>query len=305
MKNSCIHIGLHHAGSTFIQGELLPKLKKITPITFHQNTFLNKEFLYLCQASEMYYNNEYEKKVKNLLKEKKNIFISSEGLSGTRYNVYTSCYTNKSIAERLKNIFIKPKILIGIRNQKSIIESFYKETVRYGYLSNYEFFFRENLRNNQFDIFKYSKLIKFYMDFFGNENVYVYLYENFFDINKTKNLLISMGIDPEGIEDVDFNRRLNSSYSPLSHNLSFLFNRFFGSKLSYGVSFGKDPRLFFYNFWRYKLSKVTDKISYSIGYKNIKLNFSNYAQILYDQFHEDNLELSKLLDINLQDKGYI
>ena len=305
MKNSYIHIGLHQAGSTFIQAELLPKLKKITPITFYENNFLNEEILYLCQCSDLYYDDTCEKKIQNLIKNKKNIFISSEAFSGIRYNVYTSGYTNVSVAKRLKNIFENPKILIGIRNQKSMIESLYKGLVHYGYLGDFENFFREHLRNCQFDIFKYHTLIKFYEDFFGKENVHVYLYENFFNKDNAKDVLMRMGIDTEGIENVNFNRRINSTFSPLALKFSFLINRIFGSKLSYGVSFGRDPRLRIYNLWRYTLSEYVNKFSYAIGYRKIKLGFKDYDEILYNQFHQDNLKLSKLLDINIHEHGYM
>lgn len=303
--NSYIHIGLHHTGSTFIQAELLPKLKKITPITFYDSNFLNDEVLYISQCSDLYYDNSCEKKVKDLLKDKKNIFISSEAFSGVRYGVYTSGYTNKFVAKRLKNIFKNPKILIGIRNQKSMIKCLYKGAVQMGYLGDFEHFFKENLKNCQLDIFKYYNFIKFYMDFFGKDNVFVYLHENFFNKDKTNELLVHMGIDPDGIEDVDFNRRFNSSYLPLTQKITFLINRFFGSKLSYGVSFGRDPRLRFYNLWRYTLSKYVDRFSNAVGYKDTELGFKGYDKILNDQFHQDNLELSKLLDSNLQDHGYI
>jgi hypothetical protein len=88
------------------------------------------------------------------------------------------------------------------------------------------------------------------MDIFGKDNVHAYLFEDFFDPDKTRNLLVEMGIDPLGIEDVDFSRRLNGSYPPLSFKLTFLINRLFGSKLTHGVTFGKDSRLRNYNLWR-------------------------------------------------------
>jgi hypothetical protein len=62
-----------------------------------------------------------KKKIKGALKGNTNIFISSEGLSGTGYNIYTAGYMSESIAQRLKRIFNNPKILICIRKQKSAI----------------------------------------------------------------------------------------------------------------------------------------------------------------------------------------
>lgn len=304
-SNKYIHIGIHKAGSTFIQAELLPKLKKITPITFYDSSFLSDEIIYISQCANLYYDKDCEKRIKDALKEKTNIFISSEALSGTGHNIYTAGYMIESIAQRLKKILDNPKILICIRKQKAVIESLYKDDVKYGFLGDFKNWFKNRAANCQFDYFKYHALVKLYIDIFGKDNVHAYLFEDLFDPDKTRNLLVDMGIDPLGIEDVDFSRRFNESYSPLSLKLTFLINRFFGSKLTHGVTFGKDPRLRVYNYWRYQLSKKVDNISYALGIKNAHLGFSGYQEELYKMFHENNLKVSKLIGINLQEYGYI
>ena len=114
-----------------------------------------------------------------------------------------------------------------------------------------------------------------------------------------------MGIEPDGIEDVDFRRRFNESYSPLSFKLTFIINRLFGSKLTHGVTFGKDSRLPTYNFWRYNLSKHVDKISYALNMKKVKLNFEGYDEMVYGLFHDGNRKLSKLTGIDVFKYKYV
>ena len=271
-----IHIGCHKAGSTFVQEELLQKLKNIKPITFfNKNEYLEKEFLYISQCADIYYENNVEQVISKYYKQFEDIFISAEGLSGNGYNVFTGGFLIESIAKRLHNIFPEGKIIIIIRNQKDAIESYFKDDVKYGYLGDFQSWFNWRLNTYQLNYFKYFQLIKTYQNIFGT--------------------------DTTGIDKVDFKKSYNKTYSPLSLKITPIINRFFGSKLTHGVTFGKDNRLKMYNLWRYRLSNYFNKIPI---YKN-QFIFDDYEKILNDNFHENNKKLSNIIDINLNEYGYI
>jgi len=310
MKNfmdnkTCIHVGCHKCGSTFLQVEVLPKLKNITAITFYEDDFLLDEMLYLCQCAELYYDQNIENKIRSSIEGFSRIFISSEAFSGTGYNVFTGGYLVKTIAKRLKRIFGTAKIFIVIREQKACIESYYRDDVKYGFLGDFEKWFEWRYENCQLNYFKYYPLVKCYADIFGISNVSVLLFEQLFETQMLIRKLCELNIDTEGIQNINFKRRFNESYSPLSFRMTFNINRFFGSKLSHGVTFGKDPRLYVYNLWRYNLSKRVDKVSYALGIKKIKFGFSGYEEQLHDMFHEGNRELSLLTGENLFKFGYV
>ncbi len=299
-----IHIGCHKAGSTFVQEELLQKLKNIKPITFfNKNEYLEKEFLYISQCADIYYENNVEQVISKYYQKFEDIFISAEGLSGNGYNVFTGGFLIESIAKRLHNIFPDGKILIIIRNQKDAIESYFKDDVKYGYLGDFQSWFNWRLNTCQLNYFKYFQLIKTYQNIFGKEKVKVMLFENLFDLDYLKNILDDFGVNTFGIDKVNFKRGLNKTYSPLSLKITPIINRIFGSKLTHGVTFGKDNRLKVYNLWRYQLSDYFNKIPI---YKNKnKFNFDNYEKLLNDNFHENNKKLSDLIDINLNKYDYI
>ena len=300
-----IHIGCHKTGSTFIQGELLQKLNNIKPVTyFNKKDYLENEFLYISQCADIYYDNKVENSISKYYSEFQNIFISTEGFSGTGYNVFTGGFLIESIAKRLSNIFPDAKILIVIRNQKEAIESYFKDDVKYGYLSNFEAWFNWRLNTHQLNYFKYFNLVKTYQKIFGRDNVKVLLFENLFDFEYLNKSLKEFGVNVSGIENVDFNKSFNKTYSPLTLKLTPIINRFFGSKLSHGVTFGDDPRLKVYNFWRNNISNQLDKISFKFGLKKNNFNFPGYENLIYDQFHSDNLRLSEIIDTDLSKYNY-
>lgn len=305
-NETIIHVGIHKAGSTFVQGELLPKLNNINPLTFYKkNDFLEKEFLYISQCAEIYYNNQIELGISESLKKFKNIFISSETLSGTGYNVFTGGFLINDIAERLHRIFPKGKIIIIIRNQKDAVESYYKDDIKLGFLGNYKSWLKYRSDNCQLNYFKYFNMINTYFKIFGKNNVNVILFEKLFNQDYLKNNLENFGINTSGIENVNFNKKYNNTYLPITLKITPLINRFFGSKLTHGVTHGSDPRLKIYNLWRNYLSEYFNKLSLLTGMKKTKFEFSGYDSFLYDQFHYDNEKLSELIDVNLDKQGYI
>ncbi len=300
-----IHIGCHKAGSTFIQGELLQKLNNIKPVTyFNKKDYLENEFLYISQCADIYYDNKVENSISKYYSEFQNIFISTEGFSGTGYNVFTGGFLIESIAKRLSNIFPDAKILIVIRNQKEAIESYFKDDVKYGYLSNFEAWFNWRLNTYQLNYFKYFNLVKTYQKIFGRDNVKVLLFENLFDFEYLNKSLKEFGVNVSGIENVNFNKSFNKTYAPLTLKFTSIINRFFGSKLSHGVTFGDDPRLKVYNFWRNNISNQLDKISFKFGLEKNNFNFPGYENLIYDQFHSDNLRLSEIIDTDLFKYNY-
>jgi hypothetical protein len=102
--------------------------------------------------------------------------ISHEALSGTPS---MGRYYGFEVADRLKSIFGEAKIIIGIREQKSIIRSLYDEYIIRGGTQNLEQFIGTKLDRPGYrplcriDNFEYNLLISKYIDLFGKSNVIV------------------------------------------------------------------------------------------------------------------------------------
>lgn len=295
-----INIGLHKCGSTFLQAEVLPKLKNIETFSFYNNDILLNEFNYISQCSEIHYKKDAEASISNYFNKKNTYFISSECLSGMGFNFFTNGALIRVIAKRIKSIFPNATIIIIIRNQKDALESLYKDDVKNGFLNDYKSWFMWKLNNCGLDYFKYSKTIQTYHEIFGEDKVQVLLYEKFFNFDYLNNNFKKLGIDCSGLEKIDFKIRYNQSYSLISLKMTQIINRFFGSKLTHGVTFGKDPKLKIYNYWRYNLSNFFNKINL----RN-KFSFDEYKTILKDQFSDDNKKLSKLIEEDLDQCNYL
>ena len=204
----------------------------------------------------------------------------------------------------MHRVFPNGKVIIIIRNQKDAVESYYKDDIKLGFLGDYKSWLEYRANSYQLNYFKYYNMIKIYFEIFGKKNVNVILFEKLFHKDYLKNNLENFGLDTSGIENVNFNKKYNKTYLPLTLKITPLINRIFGSKLTHGVAHGNDPRLRVYNLWRNYLSKYFNKLSLFVKMKKFNLEFSGYDNFLNDQFHTDNEKLSELIDIDLKKYGY-
>jgi hypothetical protein len=300
-----IHIGMHRCGSTFLQTKLFPSIKELSLISFNEDNPISEEINRLILCADLYYDREdATNKIQKKLADHSFNCISSEGLSGMNDH-YFGGYHVQHVAERLKYIFGETKILIVIRNQKTCLPSTYHGEVRMGYLSSYKRWLLSRYKTFELNFLKYSRIIKCYQDIFGPENVSVSLYEEIFNKTEINRLLEELGVNSNGVDNADFNMKVNSSFSRPTIAMTKIMNRFFGSKLTHNVNVGKDSRLTMYNCWRYTCASKLDQFSAKLGIKSKSYSFDEYDDLLYELYHEDNLMTSKLIGRDLSKNGYI
>lgn len=108
--------------------------------------------------------------------------LSSPRLSG---HSYSGGYDSKELADRLKQVFPEARILMIIREQRSMIASTYKQYVKAGGACTLRQFLNPNWRRGfrvpAFDYghFEYDLLIAYYQSHYGAENVLALPYELF------------------------------------------------------------------------------------------------------------------------------
>jgi sulfotransferase family protein len=108
--------------------------------------------------------------------------LSSPRLSG---HAYSGGYDSKELADRLKQVFPDGRILIVIREQRSMVASTYKQYVKAGGSCSLKHFLDPNMklgfRVPAFDYghFEYDRLIAYYQSHYGPENVLALPYEQF------------------------------------------------------------------------------------------------------------------------------
>jgi hypothetical protein len=108
--------------------------------------------------------------------------VSFERLSG---NPFSGGYDSKEIADRLVRVFPDARVLVVIREQRSMIVSTYKQYVREGGALPVSKFMRpptsRSVRVPWFDLrhFEYHHLLGYYRELFGPERVLALPYEQF------------------------------------------------------------------------------------------------------------------------------
>ncbi len=143
-----IHIGLHKTGTTFLQKQVFPYIEDIH--------YVEKE------ESIRFDMNLNEKKV-NL--------ISNEDLSGNPW--LKNVHDRFRIADRLKRVFPKAKIIVGTRNKSSWVKSLYKNYVRKGGIYDFKTFKNDIFEEDYLEFDEYINYLKKLFD-----DVYVYQFED-------------------------------------------------------------------------------------------------------------------------------
>jgi len=116
------HIGLQKTGTTFLQKEIFPQLKKTCYFSFYK-AISELDTLRLSKNENQVFN--AAKKIKKVFNGEKNL-ISYELL----YDLYFMDQTELNrVANRIKKFFPNAKIILGIREQASAINSIYKQYV--------------------------------------------------------------------------------------------------------------------------------------------------------------------------------
>ncbi len=290
-----VHIGYPKCGSTFLQMEVFPKIKAVKAIsTTGNDPFLLEAIPHIVAADSIYYDSEYVKSCFERINPETNI-ISFEGFAGSISLV--KGVEIGTIASRLKHLVPSLKILVVLRDQKSIIPSLYMHDVKIGYSCGFDKWFKFFEHSSRYVFLKYSPFVECYQNIFGRANVKVVFFEELFRTETLAEILDFAGISSDGIEKVDCSYRMNPAYTPLTLSMTLWMNRHFGTKLNLGAGFA-------YGFWRYRLSKNFDSISKSIG--GGKQNFINQqvAAKLYKWYGDDNIKLAGILGRKIPE-GYL
>lgn len=229
--NIFVHIGYPKTGTSWLQQKVFPSIKETTFIPpgkvidtfFRENSFLLEPELIR----------------KQLVKESsKNILLSDHGFIGTTHNFGLHGYLTQEHARRIYQVFPEANILIFIRKQTDIIASSYMQYVKEGgtnsinkYLFHKNFSGLNSLIMFSFEHFEYHNIIQFYKSLFGENNVFIYLYEELLDnprlfiSNFCKETNLSLEID-----NLDFSK-VNLGYRQHIKSLALIANRFTEQKI--------------------------------------------------------------------------
>ncbi|MDY6936579.1 MAG: hypothetical protein SWY16_02845 [Cyanobacteriota bacterium] len=228
--------------------------------------------------------------------------ISEEFLTGDQTR---GKYWGKEVAERLHAVFPEGRVLILIREQKSIILSAYRQYIRRGGFVSLERFLGISTQNKtgigpvcRLDYFEYDRPIEHYQTLFGSENVLVlpteFLKKNAKDaIEKILSFSGSQG---------------NPDYQKVAQNVGIKGGTLaFRQKLNNFCAPPEQQESVQGFIWLlgYKMSGTIEKFLPQKYHDRAEENFKNIiAQIAGDSFIQSNQRTSQLIGMNLKDFGY-
>ncbi len=204
--------------------------------------------------------------------------ISYEGLSaGDNWFGGRTFY----VAERLREVFRKQdvKILMGIREQTSMVESMYSEYVKLGGSESVErlFFSPFSEADKLLEKLRYEPIIRYYREQFGEENVKVYLFERFRtdQENVLKEICEFLGIDRPDLDENTSDKKSNARLSRWGLSTMRFANHFF---------FGPLNNLSPVTLCTYTLSHLLRKLDYNT--EELKENVTRHHEIAL-RFEQD------------------
>jgi len=205
----------------------------------------------------------------------------------------------RTVLERIKEVRPDAKIILTIREQRSMILSMYKHHIRQTHAGFTPDQFLESEAGSSFlEILNYGEIFKEINSFFAAENIFIFLFENL--KSDFQNFITSFykrvfNLEPPGstyapIENIGLNdrqviwkRRLNKLY--LSGE---------GSKINRIEHF---------------LHQVSLRMIYALTSENNKkhIHWGNFKlhKPLEEKFRTNNAVLQKLTGLNLKDRGYL
>ena len=304
--NTVIHIGFPKTGTTTHQIHLFDKHSQIVYLgkPYKDSRFEQEIHGLIKQESTIYDSSALKEYMNSVNKEEpgKNVLLVSDEIM-----VSLSKVRDKGVvAQRIKEVFFPCKILITIRDQVEMLKSAYinggrllthvpgKYRGRYVPLEDWLIFQYEYLDRSHMGNFIYFNTIQYYEKLFGKENILVLLFEEFLDhpdqyINK-----LSRFLDIDKDESLEL---LGAEHENVRIDQSRLeFERWVGSRMSLGKSR-----------FLYRLSKVYGYFSHFLA-KNRKAKVvipGHWLERLRDVYSQGNRELMQLLDLPLEQYGYL
>ena len=300
-----IHIGYHKTATTWLQKTLFSNeelgLKLLLPRKTIRNTLIIPHaFDFSAEENkELYY-----KEADPLIDSNITPVISHERLSG---NPHSGGYDSKELADRLAKLFPKGKILIVFREQKGAILSSYKQYIKVGGTSNIKDYLRPPQigRNRMplfsFDYFKYDRLVNYYLNLFGTNNVLVLPFELFKEDPDEFCSKIIHFAGQNKTSKLPYKKVVNKGLSTFSSSIIRQLNKYF-------VKTTLNPNAIDFNGTQKKLFKPIKLIDKAIPKsvhkmldKGLEKTVSEMSQSIYK---DSNCKIAKMLNLDLARYGY-
>jgi Sulfotransferase domain len=233
-----VHIGYHKTGTNWLQEEVFSNPRTgyrwlgKRPLTHPVHRLVRERALEFDADAVRA---EFEPMLRSAEEAGLEPVVSFPRLSG---HAFSGGYDSQELADRVSAVFPGTRVLIVIREQRSMIVSAYKQYVPAGGVSTIERFIAadpESRRVPRFDFghFAYDRPIRYYRSLFGPDSVLVLPYEQF--VGDGRGFVGAIGefagrpIPEDVLDALPYGKRSNSAQSAYAVELSRPLN-FFGPR---------------------------------------------------------------------------
>ena len=240
-----VHVGFHKTATTWFQNNFFnehPQIQYLGKAYPDHPSFRMSEIkeTIVSEPDTTYSARKTRRNLEDLLEDfplngHRTRGISYEGLSaGDNWFGGRTFY----VGERLRDVFRDHdvKILMGIREQKSMVESMYSEYVKLGGAESFGrlFFSPFSEADELLEKLRYGPIIEFYRNLFGEDSVKVYLYERFRSEQDEviEEICDFLGIDEPKLDEETANRKSNARLSRWGLSAMRIANHFFFGSLN-------------------------------------------------------------------------
>lgn len=318
-KVDFIQIGFNKTGTTFLEKSVYKAHPDIECYQIAGNVELERLFNdYLIGPLDYNYNkNEFKNKFNAIYKKSE----ENKKLFGLMYEALTFQYSTRinisQIIERLYDIFPDAKIIIFIRNQNSWLISHYSQYIKSGGKLTFHDFIECILCNSVYDgmAIDWYPLVQTIYDYYPREKVFIGLFEELAQSPQgvANNLFDFLNIPRIPIEENKVNPSLNYWGLKCMRVLNKFVNYDCGtSPYSFfrdlngaePTCFKRMQHTFIYRVYKPKALFIAQLFS-NILKSNKKLSLSDMQKMkVMKKYHDNNIKLSKLIDLDLKKYNY-
>ena len=301
-----IHIGLHKTATTLLQEQLFNDAAAGFAMPFRKDDEI-RDNLVLPDALDFDVDRArayFWPRSCDVASRGQMPVFSSERLCGSPH---AGAYDRKELAVRLHAVFPGGKVLIVIREQRSMLLSTYKQYIRMGGLMCLRDYMNVPPRRRSAgpsfvpSVFHYDKLIALYQELFGCENTLVLPYEALCGDAADFVSRIYRFSGAKGVASVDFSKRPNRSRKTLTVSIKRYFNPFLTRDPVNGHSI-----LFIRGFHRLvrPILRGVDRFGPDALNKSIESKWKSEIDAFAEQYHGSNERTAQLIDEDISRFGY-
>lgn len=294
-----IHIGHYKCASTFFQRTFFPIHPEVELVTQETHPLFD-DFL-TCRDYD------YDpQKVRNYFQSSDKVrLISSENLIG---DIYLTGLNGDLYARRLKDTFSDPTIIVIIRNQITMLESHFLQTVNGGGagrmgVNDFIKTTRYNWQRMGFSwrYLEYYKNLRYYQNMFGKDKVILYLFE---ELKENPKAFLDRFCNDIGVSTLENppTAKRRPRHSPYTYFFMRAISRFRHGR--FNMAGGMLD-----HFEPIPIGKIRQKLNYFYSLapllgKNHKYLSAQNRQAIIEHYREDNHRLQEYTGIDLAKYGY-